>query len=79
MEWISVKERDPPIEEWVCLFCPDNEETTKYVCPQIFVGVRTSTHAPHCYKAAYGVGYISYPVEENITHWMPLPPPPKEV
>jgi hypothetical protein len=72
MEWISVKERLPErqLYDWVLV-------QTKMV-PEGYYGV------PHIAELRSGVWYSKEhdtPLEETcavaVTHWMPLPEPPK--
>lgn len=65
MEWISVKERLPGYETAILVYCPQNEN--------IYCAFYSFD-----YKWFYfGQGY-SEKIEEEVTHWMPLPKPPKE-
>ena len=78
-EWISVKGRLPERRKWVLLACTDTEND-EWTDPRIFVGYR-ARHATENplegeYECAYGDGYVPSGIE--ITHWMPLPKPPKE-
>jgi len=56
MEWISMKEQRPPMNEVVLIFEQD-------------------------YSGAGGIYKVNTKylrITDRVTHWMPLPPPPKE-
>ena len=65
-KWISVKERLPEIGEWVLINGPE-------VCQRI-EPPSASWKAEYAWNTDHETFY--YP--EDITHWMPLPAPPKE-
>ncbi len=67
-EWISVKDRLP---------CENKEVLMTYnnlVMEGLFVN-RKFYHSSVC---AHVEGYCSCDEQEGITHWMPLPLPPKD-
>ncbi len=76
-EWISVKERLPEHEQHVLIYHPEYKEIyySEYIEPRdyapfvdyplFFIG-----YDPACNRS--GAFY-----REKITHWMPLPEPPK--
>ena len=66
-EWISVEDRMPEAYEWVLIYEPDAEETSR--------SVRCSFARDN--GTWYG-GFSDLSAEE-VTHWMPIPEPPKEV
>lgn len=68
MKWISVKDH-PPAQFEKCLAGSSLTE-------EVLIGyVIKSTHGKTGYSCEeQGTGYIAL----NITHWMPLPEPPKE-
>lgn len=72
MEWISVKERLPELGERV-LACNGNISGEAYI---------TNTVPQECISAArwcrhYGASWDAT-FDLPVTHWMPLPTPPKE-
>ncbi len=67
MEWISVKDRLPKIEEEVLAYAGK-----KPWGPDIHVG-----NLQEGYDSIYWT-YYDYLEWHDVTHWMPLPEPPKE-
>ena len=66
MEWISVKERLPEDEQEVLYFCSIGIEKGKYKnCCFMLLGIDAFSHFTWI-KERYAV-----------THWQPLPDPPK--
>ena len=65
-KWISVKDRLPEIGEWVLINGPE-------VCQRI-EPPSASWKAEYAWNTDHETFY--YP--KDITHWMPLPTPPKE-
>lgn len=63
-EWISVEEALPEAEDDSCSSC---------------VQVTDGRGVSIAYWCNFDPGYWSYTGLEDITHWMPLPEPPKEV
>lgn len=63
MKWISVKDKSPPQDELVLCWNPRTEWEK--------VGALTLA------STSLGIS-IGYGWRRNITHWMPLPNPPKE-
>ena len=86
-EWISVKDRLPDEEQEV-LLCTRETETygrhneKKRSYREVYIGYFDGTYWLTNY--CYGCEYIfrmeeKYPNETiEVTHWMPLPEPPKE-
>lgn len=64
--WISVEDKLPENNVAVLAYC---EKTKKY-----FVG----NTIPHYYWRHEGAKGAMYTVTSKVTHWMPLPEPPKE-
>jgi hypothetical protein len=64
--WISVKDRLPEIGEWVLINGPE-------VCQRI-----EPPSASWKAEYAWNTDHESFYYPEDITHWMPLPEPPKE-
>lgn len=79
MDWISVKDRLPECGEKVLLIAHGWEDTTVYIGrlehmnPETswLTGI-TSKESEWCIQ---GWSYLREPI---VTHWMPLPEPPKE-
>lgn len=72
-EWISVKERLPELEEGVLV--TDGEEVAiarRWFLDRDPSGIHWSSYQP-CSSPECDFGF-----NDGITHWMPLPPPPKE-
>lgn len=68
MEWISVNEKFPDTENSILTFCPDGQDGYKVSVSKYISGIFYAMH-PDGFKIGYD--------EWNITHWMPLPEPPK--
>lgn len=70
MEWISVKDKLPENGQRVIAFCSSTKKT--------FVALFESNSD---YKSVYwwheGARNALYCVVSKVTHWMPLPEPPK--
>jgi len=62
MEWISVKDKLPDGHDRVLAFC-DEGIYTGYLSP-----IKSWFCSCECFEGSY---------IEGVTHWMPLPPPPK--
>ena len=62
-EWISVKDRLPQAKEYVLIYDPNHRN----ICKAWYVG-----DIDVWFSNEY------FPQFTNITHWMPLPKPPKE-
>ena len=69
MKWISVKDRLPLNEEWV-LCCDNAHQNTNY---KFFVARLSSDRKYWEGPSDFDI----YKPLENVTHWMPLPEPPK--
>lgn len=70
MEWISVKERLPKIDEWVLVF--DGYQNIPSLDVQYLEFDEKKNR--HYWQAQHG---FTYKLEQN-SHWMPLPEKPKE-
>jgi len=76
MEWISVKDRLPKIDEHVIGYAKIGEEWQ--VIPLLYQYFRFHGHDSK-YEWAYLFAYNEgYDYAKEVTHWMPLPNPPKE-
>lgn len=64
MEWISVKENPPPSNIWV--LCFNGSVHIKFYEPCLFYDGDHHFNRP--------LGMI-----DEVTHWMPLPSPPKDL
>ena len=60
-EWISVKDRLPEVGKKVLVYCKENKNDYE-------IGA---------YSDTYRGFFVRQTWYENITHWMPLPQPPK--
>ena len=72
-KWISVKDRLPEVDVQVIVFA-----VGKYDC---FIGTTThaiSTMLDRPSGKRWAVPWQYFDVDYEITHWMPLPEPPKE-
>lgn len=65
MEWISVEKRLPEIGDWVLIHTPVNKQS--------LIEIAMLDYLHHFINPAMGYGYF-----KNVSHWMPLPEPPKE-
>jgi hypothetical protein len=79
MEWISVKERVPPLDEPFLGYDPKKEKMERiYVLiykPKVeYIGEFKYLSRDECYLEASGEGYFNW----EPTHWMPLPLFPKD-
>lgn len=74
MEWISVKDRLPKKEEFVAVSCMKHNEGNfrlrKGIAIGIWMGVYFVDMPDNC--GCNGVD------PKDVTHWMPLPEPPKD-
>ena len=71
-DWISVKERLPDSSSlWVLFYAKDSG---------MFGGVKYGWMRPDSYGVAFWHPPLGVPVyrADQVTHWMPLPDPPKE-
>lgn len=75
MEWISVKNRLPKLDEYVLLYAPEYNEYA-FDGPKIFVGFRGNYGLEKAWGCAWGDKYCPFEFEE-ITHWAELPVEPK--
>lgn len=87
MDWISVKDRLPDEEDDVLLLVREVEhygrhEEKRNVYRWVFTGWRVddewATTYCHGYRRIQEENEKSTYCEHTVTHWMPLPPPPKE-
>lgn len=77
MEWISVNDRLPKNEECVLVYFPKWRKRD-YSC--VFSAEYQNGEDDICDKGFWN-DYCRFNIggEDGITHWMPLPNPPKEV
>lgn len=68
MEWIRVKDEEPNDERFVLCYSPIHKE--------IFIGNYTPTYGHWC-SNDYDHGECTKDYE--VTHWTPLPEPPKQM
>lgn len=80
MKWISVKKELPPYNRMVLLatkrtpFC----RFGRWLSERKLVEVGKRTHSDHFEHYEYIDGGMSYDLsDDKVTHWMPLPEPPK--
>lgn len=81
MEWISVKDQEPPKDGSPFLCFDDEKEYEGKIYVIVFVKARKYppgefeklSYDEH-YREASGEGYFIW----HPTHWMPLPNPPKD-
>ena len=67
-EWISVKERLPEVWKTVLTFQPTTTYDKGIIQTCVYIG------NPGKWRQAWNHEFLELPV----THWMPLPEPPKE-
>lgn len=67
MEWISVEDRLPEVGSAVIAAVPVEEERDRF--EQWWFGC--------CIYREYGFPWVKFDNPNPITHWMPLPEPPK--
>lgn len=75
MEWISVKDKLPPIGQEVIVYSPKSNSGDGRVtalCRKIRYEEATNFYWDNDY------GGSNVYVQDAITHWMPLPEPPKD-
>lgn len=70
-EWISVKDRVPEIDKDVLVF----DSNTK----QCSVRYRLNEFYPDCDEENNKYAWNDQGIINSVTHWMPLPEPPKEI
>ena len=72
MEWISVEDRMPPKETYVLVYCNSGENSC----------IAFAMNFGRYFVMTDDVGYKNTewktPIDSEITHWMPMPEPPKE-
>lgn len=68
-EWISVKERLPKTDEYVIVAICDDSGDTEY---------RYTTFGIYFDMRFDGVWVVDNERNSGVTHWMPLPEPPRE-
>jgi len=69
-EWISIGDRLPPRQKKVLIIEKGGR------CIVGYYGSSSGSYEGDDFWAALTGGYDSYPTT-NVTHWMPLPEPPK--
>ncbi len=67
-KWISVEDRLPKVEVLAANFAPKTYGYKEYIIGYV---------SPDWRKGEY-YAENDYEILYNVTHWMPLPPPPKE-
>jgi hypothetical protein len=67
-EWISVEERLPEVWKTVLTFQPTTTDDKGIIQTCVYIG------NPGRWRVAWNHEFLELPV----THWMPLPEPPKE-
>ena len=89
-EWISVKDRVPEFNQKVLAFVKNKDPQGRFNRDGVYVAMledKVPTPDPEGKKNFWGIpGYDSewsiygwsYFTEPDVTHWMPLPEPPKE-
>lgn len=70
MEWISVEDRLPVNNA-------DDMDEQLYISQEVIVFDGTSVNAA-TFKAGKTISFWSAFSKRKVTHWMPLPPPPKD-
>lgn len=70
-EWISVKDRLPPLNEWILVFCDSSYSEKKIHVGKMEIDGNTC-EIGYNPKDYYG-NWIAI-----FSHWMPLPEAPKE-
>ena len=68
MEWVSVRDRLPPVCEWVIVKALKIKAIEG---PNVFVACRGKNAIDDEWQCAYGDGYI--PEEVEIRYWKKLP------
>ena len=89
-EWISVKDRLPEFKELVLAYVKNKDSKGRFNREGVYVAQledKVPKHDPEGKKNFWGIpGYDSewtvwawsYFIEPEVTHWRPLPEPPKE-
>ena len=75
-EWISIADKLPDLNKWVLLFISTEYMKEQHMYgwyPQVFVGQRGHYGKDNLYESAHGDGYVPSGIDENITHWTPIP------
>lgn len=72
MEWISVDDRLPEIGDEVIVYTPNSRTKVTALCRLI----RYEEDAEFFWDNFYGG--TNFHLKESVTHWMPLPAPPKD-
>ena len=77
VQWVSVQERMPPIGVEVLVY----SKSPRWHAPHISFDIWDEQHeAPVSFSSAtipVGLGWNDHDDFESVTHWMPLPAPPK--
>lgn len=72
-EWISIKDKLPEDGEHVIGYCKTHLEPQYHVEPLLFQIYDEKPIWAYLFAFNEGYGYAEY-----VTHWMPLPEPPKD-
>ena len=73
-EWISVKDRLPETDG-ICIVCDCRLNGNPWIHTAGFIKASSSWCELH--GVYYDDGYGRYSEQDKITHWMPMPNPPK--
>jgi len=81
MKWISVNDRLPPIRKPVWAFSLDYDDESPFIAARMnkqrWAGLQDSWAYRSGKWKMYSEPESLYQDEYKITHWMPLPEPPK--
>ena len=77
MKWVNIKKQKPPLDTEVLIFqlfkYGTHIKIAEFVKP---FNKKRPVFGTHIKREENGYVYSGFP-EENVTHWMPLPEPPK--
>ncbi len=76
-EWISIKDKPVPENEYVLLFAKPKKENHDYSLAYLIPRIFAAEYNGLDFTSAHGDGWVPFHNEE-ITHWMYLPNPPKD-